>query len=71
MDSNRRTLELLYQDLINDWGELHDQVKAARVNANQAYVLVMKLENLIDTKVTQQLATITRQLEAQQTLDVK
>jgi hypothetical protein len=70
MNSDRRTLELLFQDLITDWGELHDQVKAARLNAQSCVELVYRLENMIDTKHTQLMSTINEQLERQQTLDV-
>lgn len=68
MNSDRRTLELLFQDLIVDWGELHDQAKAARVSLKDALRLVEELETMVDTKHTQLMSTINDQLVAEETL---
>ena len=65
MDSNRRTLELLFQDMIASWGEMHNWTKAVRVLAEEMHTLASKAENGVDVEFALLMKTVNDQLEGQ------
>jgi hypothetical protein len=63
MTTDRRTLELLGQDLISDWGDLHNEIRTLGYNISELHKAAVKLEEMIDTHVTALLKTVGDQLD--------
>lgn len=63
MDTDHRTLELVGQDLIADWGDLHNEIRTLSYQANELQRGALKLEAMIDMHVTSLLKTVGDQLD--------
>jgi hypothetical protein len=71
MDTDRRVLELVGQDLIADWGDLHNQVRSLAYQASELQRASLKLEAMIDSHVTLILKTVGDALEEELTLPLR